>query len=192
MNLISRISQHFQDSAQTKLVAGAMLAPRIAEAVEAMVGCLLGNGKILACGNGGSAADAQHFAAELTGRFIRDRRPLAAMALSTDTSALTSIGNDYAFDQVFSRQVQALGRRGDCLVAISTSGNSKNVIEAVRAARDLAVVTIGLLGHDGGALQAHCDHSIVVSSTVTARIQEAHVLLGHTLCGLVERELGLA
>jgi D-sedoheptulose 7-phosphate isomerase len=164
----------------------------VARAGAAMADTLRNGGKLLFCGNGGSAADAQHFAAELTGRFIRDRRPLAAMALSTDTSALTSIGNDYAFDQVFSRQVQALARGGDCLIAISTSGNSKNVIEAVQAARDLGVVTIGLLGRDGGAMQAHCDHSIVVPSTVTARIQEAHVLVGHTLCGLVEHELGLA
>jgi D-sedoheptulose 7-phosphate isomerase len=136
MNLISRIGQHFQDSAQTKLDASAMLAPPIAEAVEAMVGCLLGNGKILACGNGGSAADAQHFAAELVGRFEMERQGLAAIALSTDTSIMTAIGNDYGFKAIFDKQVRALGQPGDVLLAISTSGKSANVIEAIHAAHD--------------------------------------------------------
>jgi D-sedoheptulose 7-phosphate isomerase len=135
--------------------------------------------------------DCQHLAAELTGRFIKDRKPLAAMALTTDTSALTCIGNDYAFEDVFQRQVLGLGRAGDCLIAISTSGNSKNVIQAVKAARSLGMHSIGLLGHDGGALHALCDHSILVPSTTTARIQEAHILIGHTLCGMVETSLGL-
>jgi D-sedoheptulose 7-phosphate isomerase len=148
--------------------------------------------KIYFCGNGGSAADSQHLAAELTGRFIKDRRPLAAMALSTDTSALTCIANDYAFDEVFARQVQGLGRAGDLLVGISTSGNSKNVIRAVEEAKKLGVHTLGLLGRDGGALRALCEHSIVVPSSVTARIQESHILIGHTLCGLIEQGLGLA
>ena len=144
------------------------------------------------CGNGGSAADSQHLAAELTGRFIHDRRPLAAIALSTDSSALTCIGNDYSFDEVFARQVAGLGRAGDLLIGISTSGNSRNVIRAVEEAQKLGMQTIGLLGRDGGQLRNLCDHSIVVSSTVTARIQECHILIGHTLCGLIEQELGLA
>jgi D-sedoheptulose 7-phosphate isomerase len=148
-------------------------------------------GKLLFCGNGGSAADSQHLAAELTGRFIKDRRPLAAMALSTDTSALTCIGNDYSFDEIFARQVVGLGRKGDVLIGISTSGNSRNVIRAVEEAQNLGMVSIGLLGRDGGQLKSLCDHSIVVPSDVTARIQECHILIGHTLCGMIEQELGL-
>jgi D-sedoheptulose 7-phosphate isomerase len=147
--------------------------------------------KLLFCGNGGSAADSQHLAAELTGRFIQDRKPLAAMALSTDTSALTCIANDYTFDEVFARQVLGLGRAGDLLVAISTSGNSRNVIRAVEEARALGMKVIGLLGRDGGALRSMCDLAIVVPSSVTARIQEAHILIGHTLCGMIEQQLGL-
>ena len=149
-------------------------------------------GKILFCGNGGSAADSQHLAAELTGRFIHDRRPLAAMALSTDTSALTCISNDYSFDEVFARQVAGLARAGDLLIGISTSGNSRNVIRAVEEAQKLGIQTIGLLGRDGGQLRSLCDHNIVVPSPVTARIQECHILIGHTLCGLIEQALGLA
>jgi D-sedoheptulose 7-phosphate isomerase len=149
-------------------------------------------GKILLCGNGGSAADSQHLAAELTGRFINDRRPLAAIALSTDTSALTCIGNDYSFGEVFARQVEGLGRKEDLLIAISTSGNSVNVIRAIEEAKKLEMYTVGLLGRDGGKLRAICNHSIVVPSQVTARIQECHILIGHTLCGLIEQELGLA
>lgn len=152
---------------------------------------LRAGGKLLFCGNGGSAADNQHLAAELTGRFIKDRRPLAAVALSTDTSALTCIGNDYSFDEVFARQVQGLGRTGDVLVGISTSGNSRNVIRAVEEARAAGMQVVGLLGRDGGQLRKLCDVSIVVPSQVTARIQESHILIGHTLCGLIEQELGL-
>jgi D-sedoheptulose 7-phosphate isomerase len=149
-------------------------------------------GKVLFCGNGGSAADSQHLAAELTGRFIKDRRPLAAVALTTDTSALTCIGNDYSFDEVFARQVAGLGRKEDLLIGISTSGNSGNVIRAVEEAQKLGMQTLGLLGRDGGMMRKLCGHSIVVPSQVTARIQECHILIGHTLCGLIEQELGLA
>jgi D-sedoheptulose 7-phosphate isomerase len=154
--------------------------------------CLNAGGKILFCGNGGSAADSQHLAAELTGRFIHDRRPLAAIALSTDSSALTCISNDYSFDEVFARQLVGLGRAGDVLIGISTSGNSRNVIRAVEEAQKLGIQTIGLLGRDGGQLSSLCDHSIVVNSDVTARIQECHILIGHTICGLIEQELGFA
>lgn len=153
---------------------------------------LVKSGKILLCGNGGSASDCQHIAAELTGRFIKDRKPLAAIALTTDTSALTSIGNDYSFDEVFARQVVALGCSGDLLIGISTSGNSRNVIRAVEEAKKMGMQTIGLLGRDGGQLAHMCDYNIVVPSNVTARIQECHILIGHTLCGLIEKELGLA
>lgn len=168
------------------------LEPVINEAGERLARVLAAGGKLLFCGNGGSAADSQHLAAELTGRFIKDRRPLAALALSTDSSALTCIGNDYAFDAVFERQVQALGRPGDALIAISTSGNSGNVIKAVEAAKAAGVWTLGLLGRDGGRLRGMCDHAIVVPSQTTARIQEAHILIGHTLCGQIEMALGLA
>lgn len=159
----------------------------------ALIGeALAAGGKLMLCGNGGSAADSQHIAAELTGRFIHERRPLAALALTTDTSALTCIANDYSYEDVFARQVSALGARGDCLIGLSTSGNSPNVIKAVEAARGIGLHTIGLLGRDGGALRALCDVAIVVPSATTARIQEAHILIGHTLCGMVEAALGLA
>jgi D-sedoheptulose 7-phosphate isomerase len=164
----------------------------VSEAGQLMAEALRSGHKLLFCGNGGSAADSQHLASELTGRFIKDRRPLAAVALTTDSSALTCIGNDYAFDEVFARQLVALGRAGDVLVAISTSGNSRNVIRAAQEARGCGMQIIGLLGRDGGALASMCDVSIVVPSTVTARIQEAHILIGHTLCGWVEESLGLA
>ena len=163
----------------------------ISQAIDTCVQSLQKGGKLMLCGNGGSAADSQHLAAEFTGRFIKDRPPIAAVALSTDTSALTCIGNDYSFNDIFARQVQALGKAGDCLIAISTSGNSGNVLAAVAAAKSLGISTIGLLGRDGGKLKAQCDVSIVVPSQVTARIQEAHILIGHSLCGAVELKLGL-
>jgi D-sedoheptulose 7-phosphate isomerase len=168
------------------------LSTVIEEAASLMQTTLSRSGKLLLCGNGGSAADSQHIAAELTGRFVKDRRPLAAVALSTDTSALTCIANDYSFDEVFSRQVMALGQRGDCLLGISTSGNSRNIIRAAEAARAAGIHVIGLLGRDGGALRALCDVAIVVPSSTTARIQEAHIFIGHTLCAMVEAALGLA
>ncbi len=167
------------------------LAPEVQRAGELATQALLQGGKLMFCGNGGSAADSQHLAAELTGRFIQDRRPLAALALSTDTSALTCIANDYAFDEVFARQVLALGRPGDVLIGISTSGQSRNVIRAIEAARAQGVGVIGLLGRDGGAIGPMCDVAIVVDSLVTARIQEAHILVGHSLCGMIEQGLGL-
>ena len=168
------------------------LATLVEDAGRRAGAALAAGQKVLFCGNGGSAADSQHLAAELTGRFIKDRRALAAMALSTDSSALTCIGNDYSFDEVFARQVAGLGRSGDVLIGISTSGNSRNVIRAVEEARAIGMTVIGLLGRDGGALRSLCDVPIVVPSQVTARIQESHILIGHTLCGLIEEHLGLA
>jgi len=168
------------------------LSAPIGEAAALICGALRSGGKLMLCGNGGSAADSQHIAAEMAGRFVNDRRPLAAVALSTDTSTMTCIANDYTFDEVFSRQVMGLGARGDCLLAISTSGNSRNVIRAAEAARTAGVHVIGLLGKGGGALRTICDVPIVVPSQVTARIQEAHIFIGHTLCALVEEALGLA
>jgi D-sedoheptulose 7-phosphate isomerase len=168
------------------------LEPAVLAAGEQIAASLRSGGKLMLCGNGGSAADSQHIAAEFTGRFIHDRRPLAAIALSTDTSALTCIANDYSFDDVFARQVEALGRAGDCLLAISTSGNSPNVVRAAEVARRLDIAVIGLLGRDGGRLAPLCSKAIVVPEQSTARIQEAHIFIGHTVCGLVEGALGLA
>jgi D-sedoheptulose 7-phosphate isomerase len=167
------------------------LAPLVQQATVRMAECLRHGGKLMWCGNGGSAADAQHIAAELTGRFVADRRPLAALALSTDTSALTSIANDYAFERVFERQLRALGRAGDLLVVISTSGRSANLLRAAEAAREMQIETIGLLGRDGGPLRDLCDLALVVQSQTTARIQEVHIFIGHTLCAGIEHSLGL-
>lgn len=167
------------------------LAPAVSAAVDAITSALANQRKLMLCGNGGSAADCQHIAAELTGRFIKDRRPLAAVALTTDTSALTAIGNDYGYDHVFARQVQALGQGGDCLLAISTSGNSPSILSAVNAARTLGIQTIALAGRDGGKLAALCDTAIVVNSDITARIQEAHIFIGHMICAGIEAALGL-
>jgi len=185
MDLIHRISRQFEDSARIKLEALEALAAPIAGAVEIMIGSLLNNGKILACGNGGSAADAQHFAAELVNRFEMERPPLAAIALTTDTSTLTSIANDYDFTQVFSKQVRALGHPGDVLLAISTSGNSPNVIEAIAAAHEREMRVIALTGNGGGhigALLGDGDVHLCVPAQRTARIQEVHLLTLHCLC----------
>jgi D-sedoheptulose 7-phosphate isomerase len=185
MDLIARISQNFQDSAQTKLDAIEMLAAPIAGAIETMVGCLVNNGKILACGNGGSAGDAQHFAAELVGRFEVERQELAAIALTTDTSIITAIANDYSYKVIFAKQVRALGQPGDVLLAISTSGNSANVIEAIRAAHDNAMHVVALTGKGGGEIGEMLgdgDSHICVPADRTARIQETHLLTIHCLC----------
>ena len=185
MDLISRISQHFTDSAQTKLDALEMLAAPLAGASEMMVDALVNNSKILACGNGGSAADAQHFAAELVGRFEMERQGLAAVALSTDTSIMTAVANDYGYKTVFERQVRALGQPGDVLLAISTSGNSPSIIEAIRAAHDNDLHVVALTGKGGGEIGQilrDSDVHICVPSDRTARIQEVHLLAIHCLC----------
>lgn len=185
MNLVSRISEHFIDSAQTKLSSTEVLAAPIADAVELMVESLMVTGKILACGNGGSAADAQHFAAELVGRYERERPELAAIALTVDSSILTAIANDYSFDQVFAKQVRALGQPNDVLLAISTSGNSANVIEAIHAAHEREMRVVALTGRGGGRiaeLLTERDIHICVPAERTARIQEVHLLTLHCLC----------
>lgn len=185
MDLISRISQHFTNSAQTKLDAIELLAAPIAGAVELMVGALVGNGKILACGNGGSAADAQHFAAELVGRFEMERQGLAAIALTTDSSIMTAVANDYGYATVFERQVRALGQPGDVLLAISTSGNSPSVVEAVRSAQDNDLRVVALTGKGGGEIGRmlrDSDVHLCAPSDRTARIQEIHLLTVHCLC----------
>ena len=166
------------------------LRPGIEAVASGMAECLRQGGKILACGNGGSAADAQHFAAELVNRFQRERRPYAALALTTDSSVLTSIGNDYDFSQVFSKQVEALGRPGDVLLAISTSGNAANACRAAEAAKAAGLWTVALCGGKGGALAGLADEVLcVASSGVTARIQEGHAMIIHALCQLVEEML---
>ena len=185
MDLVERVSQHFADSAKTKQKSAELLAAPIAQAVEMMVKCLLANGKILACGNGGSAADSQHFAAELIGRFDRERPGLAAIALTTDTSVLTAIANDYDYGQVFCRQVQALGQASDVLLAISTSGFSKNVIAAIHAAHERDMQVVALTGESGGniaGLLAKEDVHICAPSDRTSRVQEVHRLTLHCLC----------
>lgn len=185
MDLIDRISRQFEDSAQTKLGAIEWMAAPIAQAIELMTASLINNGKILACGNGGSAADAQHFAAELVNRFEMERPPLAAVALTTDSSTLTSIANDYDYVQVFSKQVRALGQPGDVLLAISTSGNSPNVIDAIHAAHEREMHVVALTGKGGGQmgeLLTAGDVHLCVPADRTARIQEVHLLTLHCLC----------
>jgi D-sedoheptulose 7-phosphate isomerase len=165
------------------------MAPALEKAGADMLQCLLGGGKILICGNGGSASDAQHFAAEIVGRFEMERRAFPAVALSTDTSILTAVGNDYGYDEVFARQVDGLGRPGDLLIGISTSGHSQNVIRAVRRAQAISMQTIGLLGKDGGAIQALVDQAIIVGNPSTARIQEAHIFILHYWAWQIENGL---
>ena len=185
MDLIARVARNFEDSAQTKINAVDAMAAPIAAAIETMTECLLAGGKILACGNGGSAGDAQHFAAELIGRFEAERQELAALALTTDSSILTAVANDYSFAQVFAKQVRGLGHAGDVLLAISTSGNSGNVIEAIRAAHDQGLRVIALTGKGGGQIGemlADADIHLCVPAERTARIQETHLLVIHCLC----------
>ena len=192
MDIQSRISQNFIESIEEKKKAQAALVTSIAEAIQTMVTSLQRGNKILACGNGGSAADAQHFSAELLNRFERERDPLAAIALTTDSSTLTSIGNDYDFAQIFSKQIKGLGREGDVLLAISTSGNSGNIIDAVNVAQEKKMRVIGLTGGSGGALSAKLrpeDTLISVPSEKTARIQEVHLLCLHCFCDGIDAVL---
>src|SRR3954470_7922383 len=190
--LEQRIQQQFFDSADLKYAAAEILSRPIADAVSAVVGSITAGGKVLACGNGGSAADAQHFAAEFIGRFERERPGLAGVALTTDISTLTAIPNDYDFDVVFAKQVQALGNPGDVLLAISTSGNSANVLAAVEAARAKDMTVIAMTGNTGGKLRerlVETDVMICVPHDRTARIQEVHLLVLHCLCDAVDLQL---
>jgi D-sedoheptulose 7-phosphate isomerase len=189
---VERIQQHFRDSAAVKLESLETLAVPIAAAIDALFGALANGSKILACGNGGSAADAQHFAAELIGRFERERPGLPAIALTTDSSILTAIGNDYAFEQIFSKQVRALGQAGDVLLAISTSGNSVNVLAAIQEAHEREMIVIALTGKGGGVIAevlAETDIHLCVPSERTARIQEVHLLTIHCLCDGIDAML---
>ncbi len=192
MELTNRILKHFDDSVQTKLQAREVLAQPIAEAAQALVTCLTNDGKILVCGNGGSAADAQHFAAELINRFEIERPALAAIALTTDSSVLTSIANDYDFSQIFSKQVRGLGMADDVLIAISTSGNSINVVEAIHAAHERDMRVVALTGREGGTmgeLLEAGDFHLCVHAESTARIQEVHLLVLHCLCDAIDHLL---
>lgn len=192
MNLQDLIRSHFSASIQTKQDAMDYLPPSIELASEKLVSCVLEDGKILTCGNGGSAADAQHFSSEMLNRFERERPGLPAIALTTDSSTLTSIANDYHFDDVFAKQVRALGQRGDVLICYTTSGNSANVLNAVTAAHDRSMTVIAISGKDGGALAGMLDDTdieIRVSSKSTARVQEVHLLITHCLCDSIDHRL---
>ncbi len=192
MDTHDRVIRHFHDSIHTKQKAMDQLAPQIVQAAGTMVDCLASEGKILSCGNGGSAGDAQHFSSELLNRFEMERPGLPAMALTTDSSTITSIANDYAYEEIFSKQVRALGHAGDVLLAISTSGNSANVVAAIHAAHERGMRVVALTGKDGGAmaeLYREGDCEIRVPSPVTARIQEVHLLVIHCLCDLIDNTL---
>lgn len=190
--LEQRIQQHFIDSADLKYQCAEALSRPIAAAVQALLTCVTGGAKVLACGNGGSAADAQHFAAEFVGRFERERPELAALSLTTDSSIITAVANDYDFRSIFSRQVRALGQSGDVLLAISTSGNSANVLAAIEAAHERDMVVVGLSGRGGGKMTLalrDTDVHICVPHERTARIQEVHILTLHCLCDAVDAQL---
>lgn len=187
-----RVEQHFIDSIATKEASRA-LAPMVARAGEILANCLRQGGKALSCGNGGSAADAQHFSSELLGRFESERASLPAVALTTDTSTLTAVGNDYGYERVFARQVNGLGQAGDVLLAISTSGNSENVIAAIEAAHAKGMAVVALTGRDGGKIAralASADIELRVPSDRTIRIQEVHLLIIHSLCDVIDQTLG--
>jgi D-sedoheptulose 7-phosphate isomerase len=189
MDLSKRIGEHFAESAQLKTQAAKVLTEPLRQGAERMVQCLMNEGKILACGNGGSAADAQHFSAELLNRFEMERPALAAIALTTDSSTITSIANDYDYDQVFAKQVRALGQPDDLLLAISTSGNSRNVVEAIHAAHERQMSVIALTGRTGGVMAemlGQQDVHICVPHSRTARIQEVHILCLHCLCDAID------
>jgi D-sedoheptulose 7-phosphate isomerase len=190
--LRARASQHFLDSIAVKQEAEKILPEQVARGVVAMTECLRAGGKVMACGNGGSAADAQHFSAELIGRFERERQELAAIALTTDTSILTAVGNDYSYDEIFSKQVRGLGKKGDILIGISTSGNSKNVVKAIETAKKMGIKIIALTGNGGGKIASLLDADdihLCAPSTRTARIQETHLVLLHAICDGVDHLL---
>lgn len=192
MNLQERLRAHFEASIAAKQATLAAVLPPLQLAAERLAQCLRDGGKVLACGNGGSAGDAQHFSAELTGRYERERPGLPGIALTVDSSALTAIANDYSYEQVFAKQVRALGRAGDVLLAISTSGNSPNVVHAIEAAHEMDMAVIALTGKDGGRMASMLgskDIELRSAADVTARIQEVHILLLHCLCDAIDEQL---
>ncbi len=186
------IHRNFAEHLQIIELVHEALAEPIKKISQLLAQSLANGGTLFWCGNGGSAADSQHLAAELVGRFKKNRRALRSIALTTDTSVLTCVANDYSYADIFSRQVEALGCPGDVLIGISTSGNSENVLRAFKAAKEVGLMTIALLGKGGGSTKDLVDHALVIPSDSTARIQEAHILIGHILCELIEQELGLA
>ena len=186
---MERIKNFLNASADLKYQVAETLSEKILEATRLIKESLAGGGKLLLMGNGGSAADAQHIAAELVGRFKNERPAIPAIALTVDTSILTALGNDYGFDTIFSRQIEALCVRGDVAIGISTSGNSENVIRALKKAKEIGAATAALGGGDGGRMKEIADHTIIVPSKTTARIQEMHIIIGHMLCGAIERGL---
>lgn len=182
-----QIAAHFEKHAQVAQKTLAELGETIGEVARVLIGALENGNSLLLCGNGGSAADAQHIATEITGRYLRERKAMPAIALTTDTSALTAIGNDFGFEQIFARQVEALATPGDVFIGISTSGNSGNVLEAFRAAEERGCVTIALTGRDGGRARDVATHSIIVPSDQTPHIQEMHIMIAHILCDLIDQ-----
>lgn len=187
--MLDTVKKEFQLHLETINKVIGTMEDDLVEASQIVVDALKNGNKVLLCGNGGSAADAQHIAAELTGRYKTERRGLPGIALTTDTSALTAIGNDYGYDRVFDRQVEALASSGDVIIGISTSGNSKNVLSALNLGKELGCKTIGLSGRDGGAMNESCDINLVVPSDDTPRIQEMHILFGHTICQIIDDNL---
>lgn len=184
-----KIAEQFNESSRLKTLCAKELAEAMERAFHLLWGAVESGGKILLCGNGGSAADAQHIAAEIVGRYRRERAGAPALALTTDTSILTAVGNDYGFEEVFARQVEALGKAGDCLVGLSTSGQSPNVGKAMERAQQLGLSTVGLLGRGGGPIKELCDVAVIVPSESTPRIQEVHITVGHIWCDLLEERL---
>jgi len=184
--MTDKIQGLFDEHIGTAQKSSQQLTGVVAEACQMVVSAIASGKKVLLCGNGGSAADAQHMAAEFTGRFVKERRSLPAIALTTDTSALTAIGNDYGFERIFARQVEGLANVGDVVIGISTSGNSANIINALTAGKKAGCNTIGFSGRDGGEMNQLCDINIVVPSDVTARIQEMHILIGHIICSALD------
>lgn len=192
MNNVDLVLRNFNSHIETIESVRNILTEQIITIANVMAQSLSNGGSIFWCGNGGSAADSQHLAAELVGRFKNNRRALRSIALTTDSSVLTCIANDYSYDDIFARQVEALGRPGDLLIGISTSGNSENVLRALKTAKEFNLVTVALLGKGGGSVKDLADHALVIPSDSTARIQEAHILIGHIFCELIEQELSLA
>ena len=186
---MERIKQFLKTSGDLKYQVAKTLSGEILKAAHTIRDCLADGGKLLLMGNGGSAADSQHIAAELIGRFKKERKAIPALALTVDSSSLTALGNDYGFDTVFSRQIEALARKGDVVVGISTSGNSENVVRALKLANEIGADTIGLLGNEGGRAKEHTRIAIIVPSNDTARIQETHITIGHIICEIIEQEI---
>lgn len=192
MTTENKIHQSFNEHLLIIKKVSRRLAEPIEKIGQVLSKSLTNGGSLLWCGNGGSASDSQHLAAELVGRFKKNRRALRSIALTTDTSVLTCIANDFSYEDIFSRQVEALGRKGDVLIGISTSGNSENVFRAFKTANTMGLKTVALLGKAGGTCREVVDHALIIPSNSTARIQESHILIGHVLCDLIEQELGLA